>query len=187
MEETLMQPLPSLSPQQANHIAQLMGLETGVHVTEVTHQHNHVWQLCDGQNVYFLKTFTKVWYGDDVPGTAFCVKHEQDAYACLAAHGLSIPEIVLVRPDCDNPLGRPFIVTQKLKGESLMTLLATANDHQLQICLKKQGSICVVCMRSVLLFPDSSSMADLLHPPMKPTGNTRPGPSKKTNKQHSLA
>lgn len=128
----------SLSSQQAHQIAQLVGLKTRVGVTEIQQQ-NHVWQLDDGQDVYFLKTFTKVWYGDDVPGTAFCVRHEQDAYACLSAHGLSIPEIVWVSLDCDNPLGRPFMVTKKLKGESLMALLDATNAPQFHTLLEKAG------------------------------------------------
>src|SRR5438045_837629 len=106
----------SLSQQQADSIARLMGIRPDVHITEIT-RHNHVWQLQSEQETYFLKAFTKPWYGDDVAGTAYCVQHEHDAYACLAAHGLPIPEVILTRLDCDNPLGRPFIVTRKLNGD----------------------------------------------------------------------
>jgi aminoglycoside phosphotransferase len=128
----------SLSQQQANRIARLMGIRPDVHITEIT-QHNHVWQLQGGQDTVFLKTFTKSWYGDDVAGTAYCVQHEHDAYACLAAHGLPTPEVLLTWFDCDNPLGRPFIVTRKLNGDSLMTLLQTADARLFQTLLERTG------------------------------------------------
>jgi aminoglycoside phosphotransferase len=115
-----------------------MRLSAGVEVSEIT-QHNHVWQFSDGQDIYFLKTFTKSWYGDDVARTAFCVRHEHDSYACLAAHGLPTPEVILAKSDMDNPLGRPFIVTRKLEGESLMTHLKTADARQFQPLLEKTG------------------------------------------------
>src|SRR5689334_14278090 len=115
-----------------------MGLKAGIEVTEVT-RHNHVWKLTDGEDVFFLKVYTKSWYGDDVAGTAFCVKHEQDAYACLAAHGLTTPEVVLAQFGMDNPLGRPFIVTRQLKGAPLRACLETADASQFQTLLEKAG------------------------------------------------
>src|ERR1044071_2802535 len=116
-----------------------MELNAGMEVVEVT-QHNHVWKLTDGEDIYFLKVYTKSWYGDNVAGTAFCVKHEQDAYAYLAADGLTTPQVVLTQFGMDNPLGRPFIVTRQLKGAPLRTRLETADESQFQTLLEKTGA-----------------------------------------------
>lgn len=134
-----MTPSLSLSSEQAADISRLMGLNTRAEVREIT-QHNHVWQFSDEHEVYFLKIFTKSWYGDDIAGTAFCVKHEQDAYTCLAANGLTTPEVVLTQFGMDNPLGRPFIVTRKLEGAPLRTCLETADASQFQTLLEKAGA-----------------------------------------------
>src|SRR4051812_1684085 len=118
MEKTTVTSLLSLSPQQVKDISRLVGLNTRVEVKEIT-QHNHVWQLSDEHDIYFLKIYTKSWYGDDIAGTAFCVKHEQDAYTCLAGNGLTTPEVVFAQFGMHNPLSRPFIVTRKLEGAPL--------------------------------------------------------------------
>jgi aminoglycoside phosphotransferase len=132
------QPFLSLSTQQAQAITRLMGLHGAVQVTEVT-RHNHIWRLqVDGESFY-LKCYTKDWYGDDVPRTEYCVRHERDAYIILARHGLPTVEVVLARPDCDNPLERPFLVTRALAGHSLNELLAKAEKGEFQALLERAG------------------------------------------------
>lgn len=74
----------SLYEQTANDICALIGVSGAVRVTAVT-QHNHVWALQCDESTYYLKCYTKDWYGDDVPRTEYCVPHEHDAYAVLAA------------------------------------------------------------------------------------------------------
>ena len=128
----------TLSVQQAQAIAEMMGRRETVQVTEVT-RHNHVWRLQCGQETFYLKIYTKDWYGDDVPRTEGCVRHERDAYALLARHGLPTIEVVLARPDCDNPLGRPFLVTRAAAGMSLNRLLAQADATQFQALLESVG------------------------------------------------
>ena len=127
-----------LTASQARAIVQRIGYSGPVDVTEVT-RNNHVWRIRCGDKVYFLKTFTKDWYGADVSQTAYCVEHEQGAYNCLKAHGVPTVEVVLACPDCDNPLSRPFIVTEKLQGDPLMTLLAKADTQQFQALLEATG------------------------------------------------
>lgn len=136
--QQVFQLLPSLCVDQAQAIAQLIGLSGSLHVTEIT-RHNHVWQLQCGEETFFLKIYTKDWYGDNVPRTEYCVRHERDAYALLARHGLPTVEVVLARPDSDNPLERPFLVTRKLPGVSLNALLAQAEPYQFDALLEAAG------------------------------------------------
>jgi hypothetical protein len=67
-----------------------------VRVNQVT-RHNHVWRirhrLQDKETTYYLKCYTKDWYGDDVPRTEYCVRHERDTYMLLARHGLPTVEV----------------------------------------------------------------------------------------------
>src|SRR3712207_8938833 len=44
--------------------------------------------------VFFLKTYSKDWYGEDVSATGFSVEHEVSAWDTLARHGLDVPEVV---------------------------------------------------------------------------------------------
>jgi aminoglycoside phosphotransferase len=127
-----------LTIEQAQAIAQLMGRHSVRQVSEVT-RYNHVWRLHCGGDEYYLKCYTKDWYGDDVPRTEYCVRHERDAYALLARHGLPTVEVTLARPDCDNPLERPFLVTRGLPGLSLNQLLAQADHHEFQRLLECVG------------------------------------------------
>jgi aminoglycoside phosphotransferase len=130
---------PSLSNQQAIAILHQIGQQGPVHVTEVT-RHNHVWRLQSNGATFYLKCYTKDWYGGNVPMTEFNVRHERDAYAILARHGLPTVEVALARPDCDNPLGRPFLLTRALPGLSLNQLLAQAEKRDYARLLEQAGA-----------------------------------------------
>src|SRR4051794_32782867 len=107
-----------LSQQQALEIVRLIGIGGAVAVTPIK-RHNHVYRMeCEG-TAFFLKTYTKDWYGGDIPATGGCVEHEACAWSILAAHGLETPEVALARSDCANSLGRPFIVTRELCGANM--------------------------------------------------------------------
>ncbi|HEU5086120.1 MAG TPA: aminoglycoside phosphotransferase family protein, partial [Roseiflexaceae bacterium] len=84
-------------------------------------QHNHVYRVVAGGDVLFLKVYTKDWYGGDIAATAGCVQHERAAWAMLAAHGMSTPAVLVSEANCDNPLGRPVLVTRGLAGQALGT------------------------------------------------------------------
>src|SRR6185437_7842072 len=84
---------------------------------------NDVYRIECGGEVCFLKLHTKDWYAGDVESQAYCVEHEASAFACLAAHGLATPAVVLAPTTPDNPLGRPCLLTRQLAGASLTTLL----------------------------------------------------------------
>lgn len=109
----------SLSPQQAQHILRSASLPD---VTLIK-QHNHIFRLTTSDERFFLKTYTKDWYGDDAAATEFCVEHEDIAWKVLAKAGLAVPEVVAAEMMCDNVLSRPFIVTRALEGEALTTLV----------------------------------------------------------------
>jgi Ser/Thr protein kinase RdoA (MazF antagonist) len=116
-----------LSEQQANDILGLAGLSGRV-VVDTVKQYNHVYRLSCGDEVFFLKTYTKDWYGDDIAATGGCVAHEASAWAILAANSLATPEVVLALQGCDNPLGRPLIVTRALRGANLVEQLQQTGD-----------------------------------------------------------
>jgi aminoglycoside phosphotransferase len=116
-----------VSPWQARAIMQRIGQPEPVTLDRLK-QRNHVYRLRCGDGTFFLKLYTKDWYGPDPAATGFCVAHEASAWACLAAHGLSAPEVVLPAADGNNPLGRPFLLTRALAGDDLTTHLAQQAD-----------------------------------------------------------
>jgi aminoglycoside phosphotransferase (APT) family kinase protein len=90
---------------------------------ELIKKDNHVYRIETGGKTYFLKTYTKSWYGDDMLGTAGCVKHEEAAYKLLEQNNISTPRVLLTQYDSGNPLGRPFIMISGLQGLSLLEVL----------------------------------------------------------------
>ncbi len=86
--------------------------------------HNHVYRIQTGENTFFLKTYSKDWYSSDPAQTGGCVAHEACAWRVMAAHGLSTPRVVEADMTCANPLGRPFILTEALRGGALPDQLA---------------------------------------------------------------
>ena len=92
-------------------------------------QGNHVWRLVSSGDSFFLKTYTKSWYGPDAASTGFHAIHESMAWAILSRHGLPVPEVVYVSSDCNNPLARPFILTRELEGRPLTQWLGKADQE----------------------------------------------------------
>jgi aminoglycoside phosphotransferase len=104
-----------LSTEQAGAILSQVGL-VGLVAVAPLKQRNHVWRLESAGQAFFLKAHTKPWYADDPTAGGFAVLHEAAAWACLAAHGLAIPDVLLAQPDRQNPLGHPFLLTRALHG-----------------------------------------------------------------------
>jgi hypothetical protein len=75
-------------------------------------QGNDVYRIDGGSQTFFLKTFTKDWYGDDAARTEFNVRHERAAWDILKQHGLPAPDFMLVDTTCTNLVGLPFIFTR---------------------------------------------------------------------------
>lgn len=127
-----------LPPDQIREIIQPSCLDADPIVTLVKRS-NDVYRITCGGETFFLKTYTKDWYGDDIAGTAFCVDHEAAAWAVLRHQGLSAPEVVTADTTCDNPLGRPLIVTRALAGTSLTALLQQADQSLFHAVLESIG------------------------------------------------
>ncbi|MCY4113548.1 MAG: aminoglycoside phosphotransferase family protein [Chloroflexi bacterium] len=90
---------------------------------ELVHERNHVWRLVCQAGSFFLKTHTKSWYAAHGDSHAFPVIHESGAWRCLGAHRLATPEVVAAEMGTANPLGRPFLLTRELAGQSLGAVL----------------------------------------------------------------
>jgi len=119
--------LNSLSEQQAGQVLGPVGA-TGPIGIERVHEHNHVWRLHCDAGTFFLKTYTKSWYAAHGAAHAFPVIHEAGAWRCLDAHGLATPEVIGAETSTDNPLGRPFLLTRELPGQSLAALQRRGHD-----------------------------------------------------------
>ncbi len=120
---------PHLSNRQAQEIMHLIGRDGDVHVALVN-EYNHVYHIECGGEIFFLKTHTKDWYPSEDAETCYSVAHEYSAFSVLAANGLATPEVLLACRDRDNPFGRPFILTRKLRGEPLTQLLKRADEER---------------------------------------------------------
>jgi len=115
----------TLSTAQAVDLLAHIGLHGPVKVTPISEQ-NHVWRLQREAGAFYLKTFTKDWYGDDPADTGFCVMHEVAAWSLLRRTGLSVPVVARAEEGRDNSLGRPFLLTGELRGEPLTDILMRA-------------------------------------------------------------
>lgn len=112
----------SISEHQASEVLARVGVSGPVGI-EPVHVHNHVWRLVGDAASFFLKIHTKSWYAAHGDSHAFPVTHEAGAWRCLKARGLATPEVVVVETSTNNPLGRPFLLTRELSGQSLTQLL----------------------------------------------------------------
>ncbi|MCI0610264.1 MAG: aminoglycoside phosphotransferase family protein [Anaerolineae bacterium] len=114
-----------------NHIADILLLiDRHTDRVELIKHGNDVFRLVSNTESFFLKTYTKDWYGSDPASTGFQAIHENMAWTILAKHGLSVPEIVYISSDSNNPIARPFILTRELKGRPLTELMSEANREE---------------------------------------------------------
>ena len=114
--------LISLSERQARQVLGRVGVTGPIDIEQV-HAYNHVWRLRGDAGTFFLKIYTKSWYEAHGASHAFPVIHEAGAWRCLKAHGLPTPDVVVEETGTANPLGRPFLLTHELEGQSLPALL----------------------------------------------------------------
>ena len=125
----------SLTREQARQIMILAGF-TGDADIRFVKQHNHVWELITPDGTFFLKAPSKDWCGGDVEREGLTVNHEGEAWDCLAANGLTVPEVVLSFTHGENPLAHPFLLTRKLRGIPLTASLSAATMDE---ALRKVG------------------------------------------------
>ena len=128
-----------LLPARTTALLELSGIAGPGHAI-LLKRHNHVWRLSAANDVFFVKVYTKDWYRGDIAGTAGCVEHEVAAWRVLRGHGLAVPDVVAESRVCANPLGRPFLMTRRLRGTSLTTLLSVADAPQFAALLETSGA-----------------------------------------------
>ncbi len=126
-----MQLPPQLTQQQAQEIMHLAGIQGRVTATLIK-EYNHVYRIESEHDSFFLKMHTKDWYPAEDMETGYSVRHEQSAWSVLAAHDLATPDVLLAFHSRKNSLERPFLLTRKLQGESLVDLLKRYQHDQLQ-------------------------------------------------------
>jgi Ser/Thr protein kinase RdoA (MazF antagonist) len=132
-------PSDTLSPLQATALLKFAGID-GPGQADLLKRNNHVWRVTTADDLFFLTVYTKDWYGGDIAGTAGCVEHEVAAWRVLQAHGLAVPEVVAESRECENPIGRPFLMTRRLRGTSLTTLLRDTDALQFSRLLERSGA-----------------------------------------------
>ncbi|MEO8611442.1 MAG: aminoglycoside phosphotransferase family protein [Chloroflexota bacterium] len=128
-----------LNYSQATGLMNTVGAAGDVNLKRIK-QGNDVWRIDGAGQTFFLKTFTKEWYGGDAAGTAFNVRHERAAFEILRKYGLTAPEVVLADTTCTNLVGRPFIITRELSGKPLVDLLMLADDDDFELLLYSVGA-----------------------------------------------
>ncbi len=117
---------PGLSVAGARALLAQAGLRSGdVRVSIVTRR-NHVWRIDAASGAYFVKAWTKDWYdwADALTTGALNADHEAGAFELLAAHGLTVPEVVAADQTADNPLRRPLLLMRGLGGSPFPDALA---------------------------------------------------------------
>ncbi len=116
-------------PDADNILLVLRGLSVTQPIkVELIKSHNHVWCIRSSDSTFYLKTYTKDWYGDDPASTDFCVVHETAAWEIMQRNSVASPEVIGASTTCENPLGRPFVITRAMEGLPLTDLLSTAAD-----------------------------------------------------------
>ena len=90
-------------------------------------RHNDVWKLRTASGTFYVKAYSKAWYGDDLPATAACVQHEAAAHTILQKHEAWVERT-------PHPLGRAergrqtLLLLSELPGQPLTRLLRAAKD-----------------------------------------------------------
>jgi len=128
-----------MTDNQLNELERLLNLGCTPYATQIKIE-NDVYRLDCGADVFFLKIYTKPWYGSDVAHTGFNANHEACAWAILTQHQLGAPEVVYVATDGNNPIARPFLITRQVPGTPLTTLLLSTTDGQQHVLLATVGA-----------------------------------------------
>ena len=138
---------------------------------ELVKEDNHVFRIESDGRAYYLKTFTKDWYdGCTTLETRGCVDHEAGAFRILAAHGLNTPRVVVDERTCDNALGRPFILTEALRGRPLTELLDDADRLDFARLLRATGEY--MARMHVIAFEFPGYVSSAGGPTQAPNPNT---------------
>lgn len=136
-----------------HHIAEILPLiDRQTDSVMLIKRGNDVFRLISGTESFFLKVYTKDWYGPDPASTGFHVNHEGIAWAILAQNGLAVPIVAHAAPDCENPISRPFLLTRELEGRPLTDWLMDVDQETQFTLLSTVGAYLRQCTRSLLYF-----------------------------------
>ena len=123
----------TLSAAQAQQILERIHIR-GLISVKLLKRHNHVFEITTGEKVLYLKTYTKDWYaGTDGSGAA---QHEAGGFAALSARGIPAPRVVLLETTGQNPIRRPFLLTEQLRGRPLTQLLQESKPEDFRALLR---------------------------------------------------
>lgn len=84
---------------------------------------NHTWRIDTDRGAFFLKAHSKDWYAGLVAAAGGAVAHEAGAHQMLEANGFATPTVVAAEQSADNPLGWPYLLTERLAGASLLNVV----------------------------------------------------------------
>lgn len=124
--------------------SQAGGLLHGIGVTgevslHLVKQENDVYRINSGEQTFFLKIYSKRWYGLDLSALSYNVRHERAAWDILKAHGLAVPQVMAADTTKTNIVETPFILTRELPGKALVDLLMLAEDGDFDAMLQAVG------------------------------------------------
>jgi len=153
-----------LTHELAGRILRRIGIDDDYSLIELK-QHNHVYRIETDMETFFLKTYTKDWYGHNVAGTSYCVDHEVAAWKVLASNGLATPDVVLAEFSCDNEFNRPFLLTRMLPGKPLTIYLRDAGQDDFRQLLTNIGQYMAAMHRICFPYPGYITSIGLNAPP----------------------
>jgi len=126
----------AMSTQVAREILNCQG-----HVeVEFLRPSNHTWRITCERGVSFLKAHSKDWYGGSVSSAGGAVAHEAGAHQLLKEKGLATPTVVAAERSADNPLGWPYLLTERLAGASLVDVVDPVEKKSSDLAMEAVGA-----------------------------------------------
>jgi Ser/Thr protein kinase RdoA (MazF antagonist) len=128
-----MRPPIHVSQEMARSVLELAGLSLGPDPRlRREASGNTVWRIDTGDSTLFLKIPTKDLdaAADSVAVAAAKVTCEQSGSACLRRHGLPGPVVLAAGTDSANPVGRPYLLTRQVAGDSFTSIVPVAAGRE---------------------------------------------------------
>lgn len=101
---------------------------------------NHTWRIESDRGAFFLKAHSKDWYGGLVAAAGGAVAHEAAAHRMLEANGLATPTVIAAEQSADNPLGWPYLLTERLPGASLLDVVDVGDQASSDAIMEAVGA-----------------------------------------------
>lgn len=163
--------LPTFDRRAAIRALEVVGLSvaSGVRTTRAR-SGNEVLRLDTEAGTFFLKAPSKDLdpWPDPLDGAAAKVAREQAASLCLRRHGLPGPEVLVAELGCDNPLGRPYLLTRCVPGRPFTTVVPRGARQRWKAPLRAVGAFLAAAHRIVF------AAAGFVTTPQGPVGAVSP-------------